>query len=104
MKAHAIFLLSAACTLATAQQALPDPITHYKQGIVIGCKEQASAQRVSADRADKVCTCISNTLEREVSTSDWQQLVSLSAQKKVNEERQLMMKYVEKTLPCHAPS
>lgn len=101
---YGLLVISMFSISALAQQATPDLIIQYKTAISKGCREQAARQRFSVERGDQICSCISKTLEQEVSSNEWRQLTELAMRGKLEEEGKIMGKHIEKTLHCHRAS
>jgi len=96
--AFSLLLLSSA---AFAQQSTSDLVRQYKTAMGQGCRAQAARQQYPSQRGDKICSCISNVLDQEVSAAEWQQIAELARQGKRDDEMRVMAKHAEKTRACH---
>lgn len=96
--AFALLLLSSA---AFAQQAPSDLVRQYKTSMGQGCRAQAARQQYPSQRGDKICSCISNVLDQEVSAAEWQQIAEFASQGRRDDEMRVMAKHAEKTRVCH---
>ena len=84
-----------------AQPETSDLVRQYKNAMGQGCRAQAARQQYPSQRGDKICSCIANVLDQEVSAAEWRQIAELASQGRRDDEMRVMAKHAEKTRACH---